>query len=121
MIALSWGYMKMTDLREVLNTAGKLSIIGVFLCIGLIYLTALFGFNRYFMEETVEFKSILTMDYSKVEWFKPLTSGYWDGLMQATASIYFTYLNHTYVFPLISHLKRPTRKRVERIFIWAHI
>lgn len=30
-------------------------------------------------------------------------------------------LNPQFVFPLISHLKKPNRKRVEYIFRWAHI
>ena len=61
------------------------------------------------------------MDYELVEWLKPLDGGYLQVFSQASAAIYFTYLNHQFVYPLISHLKKPTRKRVEYIFLWAHI
>lgn len=30
-------------------------------------------------------------------------------------------LNPQFVFPLVSHLRKPTRKRVNNIFKWAHI
>jgi hypothetical protein len=34
--------------------------------------------------------------------------------------MYFTIVNPQFVFPLISHLKKPTRRRVDYIFRWAH-
>jgi len=35
----------MTDLREVLETVGKFSVIGISFCLGIIYLTAIVGFS----------------------------------------------------------------------------
>ena len=45
MVVLNYRYLMMTDLREVLNTVGKFSIIGIFFCLTVIYLTSLFGFT----------------------------------------------------------------------------
>jgi amino acid permease len=42
-------------------------------------------------------------------------------LLQGVSGIFFAFLNHQFIFPLISHLKRPTKRRTERIFITAHI
>lgn len=61
------------------------------------------------------------MDYSNLEWFQPLSSYYIQVVLQGTASIYFVYLNHQYVFPLLNLLKRPSRHRAEQIFRLAHL
>lgn len=41
--------------------------------------------------------------------------------LQGLSGIFFTFLNHQFIFPLISHLKRPTKKRVDRIFVYSHL
>lgn len=46
MIVFNWRYLSMTDLNDVLNSAGKFSVIGVFFCVAVVYLTTLFGFHR---------------------------------------------------------------------------
>jgi hypothetical protein len=61
------------------------------------------------------------MDYSLVEWWQPWDSNYLNIILQASTGVYFTMLNPQFVFPLISHLKKPTRKRVSNIFVWAHV
>jgi len=46
LVVFNFRYLMMTDLREVLETVGKFSIIGISFCLGIIYLTALFGFTK---------------------------------------------------------------------------
>lgn len=121
MILTNFKYLMMTNLRDVLHIVGKSSIIGVMFCVTIIWLTAIFGFDRSFNHQIVEYKSIFTIDYSKVEWFKSSDSNFWSVIFQAATGVYFTMLNPQFVFPLISHLKKPNRKRVEYIFRWAHL
>lgn len=120
MIVFNSKYLMMTDLKAVLNTIGKSSIVGILFCMSIIWLTAIFGFNRNYNGEVIEYKSVLAMDYTQVEWFQNWDSSYWTVLFQAATGVYFTMLNPQFVFPLISHLKRPNRRRVEYIFRWAH-
>lgn len=70
MIVLNSKYLMMTDLKAVLNTIGKSSIVGIMFCMSIIWLTAIFGFNRNYNGEVIEYKSVLAMDGSKVEWFQ---------------------------------------------------
>jgi amino acid permease len=35
--------------------------------------------------------------------------------------LFYVFLNHQFVFPLISNLKKPTKKRVDKIFVYSHI
>jgi amino acid permease len=57
------------------------------------------------------------MDYSNVEAVPPLDSHYFSVFLQGLSGIFFIFLNHQFIFPLISNLKRPTKKRVDRIFL----
>lgn len=120
MIVCNSKYLMMTDLREVLHTIGKSSIIGILFCMSIIWLTAVFGFNRRYQDTRIRYDSVFSMDYSQVEWFQEWDSRYMSIVLQATTGVYFTMLNPQFVFPLISHLKKPTRKRVNYIFRWAH-
>jgi amino acid permease len=61
------------------------------------------------------------MDSSHIEWWKPWEGDYFYIWMQCIAGAFYTFLNHQFIFPLISHLKRPTKKRVDRIFVVCHI
>jgi amino acid permease len=63
------------------------------------------------------------MDYSQVDLFKSdtLSQRYLSIFLQGISGIFYTFLNPQFIFPLISHLKRPTLKRVNYIFRMAHI
>lgn len=116
-VALNYKNFFKDDLRELLHTLGKFSVSGVVFCLICIMVTALTGFSKMVNGELLEYKSILTMDSSKVEFLEPMTGIL---LLQSLSGIFFTFLNPQFVFPLISHLKKPTRKRVDRIFKYAH-
>jgi amino acid permease len=116
-VALNYRNFFQEDLREMLHSLGKWSISGVVFCLICIMVTALTGFTRTVSGETLEYKSILSMDSSKVEFFEPLSGII---LLQSVSGIFYTFLNPQFIFPLISHLKRPTRKRVDRIFQYSH-
>lgn len=105
----------------MLEKAGRSSIIGVFFCSTIVFLTAFFGFTRDYHDSKLEYNSIFNMDYRHVSWFEPLNMNYFNIILQATAGVYFSMINPQFVFPLVSHLKRPTKKRVSYIFKWAHI
>lgn len=121
MISLNGKYLMMTNIKEVLGSIGKWSIAGILFCMSIIWLTTLFGFSREYEGQTIEYRSILEMDYSQVKWFHAWDSDYWGVLLQAAAGVYFTMLNPQFVFPMINHLKDPSRKRVEFIFKYAHL
>lgn len=63
------------------------------------------------------------MDYSNVHLFKPETFSlsYLSVFLQSISGIFYTFLNPQFIFPLISHLKKPTLKRVNYIFWTAHV
>ncbi len=42
-------------------------------------------------------------------------------LLQGVSGIFYTFLNPQFIFPLISHLKRPTIRRVNWIFWYGHV
>lgn len=46
MILANFKYLMMTNLRDILHTVGKSSIIGIMFCVTIIWLTSIFGFNR---------------------------------------------------------------------------
>lgn len=81
------------------------------------------GFTKHYKGEEIEYKSILEMDYSHVHLFKPetLSLRYLSIFLQGISGIFYTFLNPQFIFPLVSHLKRPTLKRVNYIFRMAHI
>lgn len=110
-----------TDLREMLHSLGKFSVTGVVVCMCCLIFTAFVGFSKTVNNSVVEYKSIFTMDYQYVELFKPINPDYIAVLLQCVAGIFFPFLNHQFIFPLLSHLKRPTRNRVNRIFIATHL
>ena len=45
LVVLNYKNLMMTDLREILLTVGKFSVIGISFCLGIIYVTAFFGFT----------------------------------------------------------------------------
>jgi len=63
------------------------------------------------------------MNYDNVDLFKDDTwsLSYLSIFLQGVSGIFYTFLNPQFIFPLISHLKRPTFKRVNAIFRYAHI
>lgn len=63
------------------------------------------------------------MDYSNIHLFKPQTFSltYLSVFLQGISGIFYTFLNPQFIFPLISHLKKPTLKRVNYIFWMAHV
>jgi amino acid permease len=69
----------------------------------------------------VEYKSVFTMDYQYVEFSKPLNSHYIVVLLQCISGIFYPFLNHQFIFPLLSNLKKPTKNRVKLIFIATHL
>lgn len=101
----------------MLHSLGKFSVSGVIFCLVCIVLTSLTGFTRQVEDETVVYQSILAMDATNVQYFRPLSVLV---LLQSSSGIFFAFLNPQFVFPLISHLKKPTRKRVDRIFRYTH-
>ena len=101
----------------MLHSLGKFSVSGVIFCLVCIVLTSLTGFTRQVGGEAVIYRSILAMDAAAVEYFRPISV---LALLQSTSGIFFAFLNPQFVFPLISHLKKPTRKRVDRIFRFTH-
>jgi amino acid permease len=116
-VALNYNNFFQDDLREMLHSLGKFSVTGVVFCLVCILITALTGFTKMVDGEPLEYKSILTMDSSKVEYLEPISGML---LLQSISGIFYTFLNPQFVFPLISHLKKPTRKRVDRIFMYSH-
>jgi amino acid permease len=46
---------------------------------------------------------------------------YFPVLLQSMCGLFYVFLNHQFVFPLISNLKRPTKKRVDKIFVYSHV
>lgn len=48
-------YLMMTDLKEVLQKVGKSSIVGILFCMAIIWLTALFGFNREYQGSSLSY------------------------------------------------------------------
>ena len=117
-VALNYKNFFQEDLRELLHSLGKFSITGTVFCLVCILVTSLTGFTKMVNGEPLEYKSILAMDSSKVEFFGALSGML---LLQSLSGIFYTFLNPQFVFPLISHLKRATRKRVNRIFLYSHI
>lgn len=101
-----------TDLRQMLQSLGKFSVSGCIFNMCVIALTALFGFQKVYKGETIYYQGILSMDYSNVDMFKPMSQHYISVLFQGVAGIFYPFLNHQFIFPLISHLKKPTLKRV---------
>jgi hypothetical protein len=95
----------MRDLREVLHSVGKFSFIGIVSCLLLVMLTALLGFTRSFNDQQLEFKSIFSMDYDHVAALPIFSTDYLSILLQGAAAVYFSFLNHQFVFPLIGHLQ----------------
>jgi len=77
-----------------------------------IVITAFVGFTKINNGVELHYKSIFTMDYSNVDVFEKLDSNYLQMLLQGLSGIFYTFLNHQFIFPVISHLKKPTRKRV---------
>ena len=117
-VAINYKNFFQEDLRELLHSLGKFSVTGTVFCLICILVTSLTGFTKTVNGEPLEYKSILSMDSSKVELFEPLTGIL---LLQSLSGIFYTFLNPQFVFPLISHLKRATRKRVDRIFLYSHL
>lgn len=69
----------------------------------------------------MRYEGILTMSFDGVVWSKEWSQRYFSVLLQAVSGIFYTFLNPQFIFPLISHLKRPTLHRVNYIFKMAHI
>jgi len=61
------------------------------------------------------------MNYDNVDFFKEWSPHYLSIVLQGISGIFYTFLNPQFIFPLVSHLRRPTIKRVNRIFWYAHI
>jgi isochorismate hydrolase len=68
-VALNYRNFFQEDLREMLHSLGKFSVTGVVFCMICILITALTGFTKTVNGEPLEYKSILTMDSSKAEFF----------------------------------------------------
>lgn len=101
----------------MLHSLGKFSVSGVIFCLVCIILTSITGFTRQINDESVVYKSIFSMNSSMVQYVKPISVLV---LLQSMSGIFFAFLNPQFIFPLISHLKKPTRKRVDRIFKYTH-
>lgn len=61
------------------------------------------------------------MNYDNVKMMPEFNSNYFAILLQGVSGIFFTFLNHQFIFPVISNLKKATKKRVDKIFIICHI
>ena len=117
LVALNANSFFKSDLRELLHSLGKFSVSGVIFCLVCIILTSVTGFTREVSGEAVVYKSIFSMNGAMVQYFKPISA---QVLLQSMSGIFFPFLNPQFIFPLISHLKKPTRKRVDRIFKYTH-
>jgi amino acid permease len=73
------------------------------------------------VDVTTNYRGIFHVDGSKINWFS--TDGWHSTslLAQGMASILFCYVNHQMLFPLSMSLKRPTKKRFNKIINRVHL
>ena len=109
-----------TDLSQMLQSLGKFSVTGVLICMSFIIITAVTGFSKTVNGDTLEYDSVFTMDYTHVQVFPSMSPQYLSILLQSMCGLFYVFLNHQFVFPLISNLKKPTKKRVDKIFLFSH-
>lgn len=79
------------------------------------------GFNRVIDgEETVVYNGIFHIDFDNVKWSCSFIDDF-SVLMEGVAAIFFCYVSHQMVFPLVQDLKNPTKKRLTKVFSRNHI
>lgn len=67
-------------------------------------------------DDDVVYHGIFNRKQGTVSWF----AGDASSLFQGIAAIFFCYVSHQMVFPLVQDLRNPTEKRLSKIFFRSH-
>jgi amino acid permease len=115
-------------LKRDLTILQKISIIGVFAIIFNVFVitaTMLLGFTVTVQQDhgmkEIKYHGITRVNWGNLKWYE---EGGWDSFfdqVQSFSSLIFCYVTHQLVFPLISALENPTKRRVTKVFWRVHV
>jgi amino acid permease len=69
----------------------------------------------------VVYHGIFAREKGNIKWVSFDNAESFSILLQGVASIFFCYVSHQMVFPLTNDLKKPTSRRLNKIFIRTHV
>ncbi len=67
------------------------------------------------------YHGITSISWNRLSWFRFDNLQDFSQQTQGLASLIFCYVNHQLVFPLVSHLKNPNKRRLDKVFRRSHI
>ena len=71
--------------------------------------------------KTFDYHGITELDWGSLSLFNISN---WDSVItqiQTISSLVFSYVAHQLTFPLVSNLKNPTRRRIDKVFFRVHV